>query len=162
VSAFGFGGTNFHAVLEEYSPSGAASGDRPAELLMFRAGSRAGLSRLVRRTQAAAKNETNVRLIDLAAILATEAAAATGQFRLAIPAAKAGGLPALLDRACEVLDQEGAVFSPSEPIFYGEGNFEHKVAFLFPGQGSQQVNMLEDLALHLPGVRRVFEAADRA
>ncbi|MGH2541147.1 MAG: acyltransferase domain-containing protein, partial [Ardenticatenaceae bacterium] len=36
-----------------------------------------------------------------------------------------------------------------------------KVAFLFPGQGSQYPNMLRDLALHFAEVRESFERADR-
>src|SRR5215216_5632330 len=49
VSAFGFGGTNFHLVLEEYTagfmpPDEPALDPWPAELCVFRAGSRAELA----------------------------------------------------------------------------------------------------------------------
>ena len=37
-----------------------------------------------------------------------------------------------------------------------------KVAFLFPGQGSQKVGMGADLAREFPAARRVFEEADAA
>ena len=37
-----------------------------------------------------------------------------------------------------------------------------KLAFLFPGEGSQYTNMLLDLCLHFPEVRREFDLVDRA
>jgi len=38
----------------------------------------------------------------------------------------------------------------------------NKIAFLFPGQGSQAVGMGKDLARHYPVARRTFEEADEA
>src|SRR5580700_4011353 len=37
-----------------------------------------------------------------------------------------------------------------------------KIAFLFPGQGSQKVGMGADLAREFPAARRVFDEADEA
>jgi acyl transferase domain-containing protein len=46
-------------------------------------------------------------------------------------------------------------------VSYNDAAVEGKVAFLFPGQGSQTVNMLAELALHFPVVQEAFESADR-
>lgn len=40
-------------------------------------------------------------------------------------------------------------------------SFMHKVAFVFPGQGSQYAGMGRDLASRYPEARRVFDEADR-
>jgi len=42
------------------------------------------------------------------------------------------------------------------------GNWQSKVAFLFPGQGSQYPGMGKDLADNFPAARQVFEEADDA
>src|SRR5262249_28658601 len=48
-------------------------------------------------------------------------------------------------------------------IFFFEESLsrEGNLAFLFPGEGSQYVNMLSDLCLHFPDVRVSFDRADR-
>jgi acyl transferase domain-containing protein len=49
----------------------------------------------------------------------------------------------------------------AQGIFRGSGPAPGKVAFLFPGQGSQYINMGRELAAISPGVRAVFDEADR-
>src|SRR6266446_8508431 len=43
-----------------------------------------------------------------------------------------------------------------------ESNNGYKIAFIFPGQGSQAVGMGKDLAEKYPAARRTFEEADEA
>ena len=47
-------------------------------------------------------------------------------------------------------------------VFWGEGSEAQKVAFLFPGQGSQYVGMMQSLAEESPGVAEVFERGEKA
>ncbi|HCT98596.1 MAG TPA: [acyl-carrier-protein] S-malonyltransferase [Methylococcaceae bacterium] len=41
-------------------------------------------------------------------------------------------------------------------------NQQHNLAFVFPGQGSQSIGMLDDLAQHYPEVKQTFEQASAA
>ena len=50
----------------------------------------------------------------------------------------------------------------AQGTFWGEGDEPQKVAFLFPGQGSQYVGMLEDLASESSAVEAVFARGERA
>ena len=55
-----------------------------------------------------------------------------------------------------VADPRGVYFA-ERPEFSGQ-----KVAFIFPGQGSQTVGMLRDLAIHFEDVRHAYEEFDAA
>ncbi|MGH9748325.1 MAG: beta-ketoacyl synthase N-terminal-like domain-containing protein, partial [Candidatus Polarisedimenticolia bacterium] len=179
VSAFGFGGTNFHAVLEEHHDPARADEiallDRwSEELLLFRGRDRgeilATITRLEGDLAAGAAPETSDLAItlwqaarereDAPATLAIVASAETLPARLAaarVRLAAAGG---------EGPGTAGAYAAGPEPpgVFFADTPLgrDGKVAFLFPGQGSQHVNMLRDLALHFEEVRAAFEEADRA
>ena len=50
----------------------------------------------------------------------------------------------------------------AQGIFWGEGSEAQKVAFLFPGQGSQYVGMMQSLAEESVGVAEVFERGEKA
>jgi acyl transferase domain-containing protein/NAD(P)H-dependent flavin oxidoreductase YrpB (nitropropane dioxygenase family)/NADP-dependent 3-hydroxy acid dehydrogenase YdfG len=171
VNAFGFGGTNFHAILEEYTrdflPREAAVRRRPTELLLWSAASRedlvAELDVLARALAGGAQPE----LRDLAYTLAQAAAERprAGGLRLAIVASTVDDLRQKLAVAHEALcaeplaarhDPRGIYFTP-EPLAASG-----KVAFLFPGQGSQYPNMLRDLAIEFAAVREALERAEQA
>ena len=57
----------------------------------------------------------------------------------------------------EIKDPRGIYFLESSSPVHAPA----KVAFLFPGQGSQQVEMLKDLSLVFPEVRATFERASQ-
>src|SRR5262249_20326058 len=57
-------------------------------------------------------------------------------------------------------DGQAPVLRDPQGVYLNSCNSVSKMAFLFPGQGSQQLNMLSDLALYLPQVRHTFEEAD--
>ena len=168
VSAFGFGGTNFHIVLEEYS--GSLLPDPlstlqtwPAELLVFRAATADGLRDLVSDLARQIDDGAEPKLVDLAAALTRSAAtSAPGAPTAAVVAASVAELPrevAHRARGAGVGDARvdtvpTASMSSSSPATAGQ------IAFLFPGQGSQYVDMGRDVALTFPTVLRTFEQAD--
>ncbi len=147
VSAFGFGGTNFHVVLEQegdapVSPSGAAL---PPGIWAVSAEDRAALIGVLAAGAPGARPfepSAPVRLVAAAA----DPPARTEQLERALGVLKRG-------RHIDVLRARG-VYLEEEPS-------EGRIAFLFTGQGSQYLDMGLDLAKHWEVARKTFEEADR-
>jgi acyl transferase domain-containing protein/NAD(P)H-dependent flavin oxidoreductase YrpB (nitropropane dioxygenase family) len=167
VSAFGFGGTNFHVVLEAYQsdPLGRAESairDWPAELLAWSAPDRAALLLRLEGLAEQLAHGARVPLRKLACTLATEFRRSGSEPTLAIVATSLDDLSAKLETArehiatgkTELVDPRGVVYAEN-PAF-----FRSKVAFLFPGQGSQAVGMLAELAVFFDDVRDAYEQFD--
>ncbi|HEY2155061.1 MAG TPA: acyltransferase domain-containing protein, partial [Isosphaeraceae bacterium] len=169
VSAFGFGGTNFHAVVEEYAddylPRRAVSPRQLSELLLWSAETPAGLAASVETVERALADGAEPAMHDLAFSLASDWARRPGsdRARLAIVAGSLDDLKQKLTAARERLT-EGGSLSDRRGIYYRDSPPEGRgrVAWLFPGQGSQYPNMLGDLAVRFDIVRESFERFDRA
>jgi acyl transferase domain-containing protein/NAD(P)H-dependent flavin oxidoreductase YrpB (nitropropane dioxygenase family)/NAD(P)-dependent dehydrogenase (short-subunit alcohol dehydrogenase family)/acyl carrier protein len=176
VSAFGFGGTNFHAVLEEYTgdyqgdAARHASARWPSELFLWKGQSRQALvDAIAPFEKALASSTTEVALAHLAyTAYESYSQPLTGdgaQLQLAVVATSVQDLREKLSRAREALtDQHNSqTFDPRGVYFTAQPMaLEGKVAFLFPGQGSQQPNMLKDLTLQFPTLRTSLEQANSA
>jgi acyl transferase domain-containing protein len=167
VSAFGFGGTNFHAVLEAYTgtpgePPAPVRG-WPAELLAWRAPDRGLLLEGVDRLLRALDGGSRPALRDLSRTL-LDALDASQPAALAVVVSSLDDLRGKLDRARRALAGDARAFHDPKGIDFAEGSDPagRRVAFLFPGQGAQQPEMLGELAVAFPEVRRAFEAIDAA
>ncbi|MCX5193054.1 SDR family NAD(P)-dependent oxidoreductase [Streptomyces sp. NBC_00249] len=158
VSAFGFGGTNYHAVLAGYGGSEEPRHgleEWPAELFCFRGEDRRAAGRAMARLAARLEeNDTAGRpwtLRDLAA----ETAAGGGPVRVAVVARGLDELAARLEQA--------RAFTPGAGVHVrDEAADPGRVAFLFPGQGSQRTGMLGELFTAFPALRELLDTAPRA
>jgi acyl transferase domain-containing protein/NAD(P)-dependent dehydrogenase (short-subunit alcohol dehydrogenase family)/acyl carrier protein len=178
VSAFGFGGTNFHIVMEEYIPgkireeikvrtavaetnwSGSPSASLKTPLrgaLVIGADSESGIiGRLRTLLKEAAAGKAPAPAPPFESDLRAE-------IRLSIDYANAAELADKIGKALKAFEEnQPARWKALRPkgIFIGKGPAP-KVAFLFTGQGSQYVNMLKTLRETEPIVAQVFEEADR-
>jgi acyl transferase domain-containing protein/NAD(P)H-dependent flavin oxidoreductase YrpB (nitropropane dioxygenase family)/NAD(P)-dependent dehydrogenase (short-subunit alcohol dehydrogenase family)/acyl carrier protein len=146
VSAFGFGGTNFHAVLASYDSSESPASGReawPAELFLFHANARESVTMLIDRLEARL-DEPGVRLGDLARTISERRRRDDGAVELAIVARSIEDLREKLRRA--------RTQTVSERGVYVKNRAPGKLAFLFSGQGSQRPGMLADVFVAFPAL----------
>ncbi len=166
VSSFGFGGTNFHVALEEYQTEldKAYRINRVAQPVLISAASPAEL--------VAACQEALTRLQgDQAASALNELAGASkaalipqAHARVGFVADSAKEARDLLQAAIDGLKAQPQAESWENPkgIYYRKSGLESKgkVVALFPGQGSQYLEMGKELAINFPTLRKAYEAVD--
>jgi acyl transferase domain-containing protein/NAD(P)H-dependent flavin oxidoreductase YrpB (nitropropane dioxygenase family) len=160
VSAFGFGGTNFHAVVSSYegAPRPRHGVDAwPAELFLFTGLDRsAAIEKIDRLSDLLTTNDAAGRpwrLRDLAWGLSGESG--HDPVWVAVVAEDLDDLATKLARARSGASGDG-VFVASE-----DASATGQVAFLFPGQGSQRPGMLADLFVAFPRLQRLLELGRR-
>ncbi|PMB30543.1 type I polyketide synthase [Fischerella thermalis] len=167
VSAFGFGGTNFHAVLEEYRGNWQATAPGadawPYELFVFRAENRAALAQEAKSLLRDLSNGAEPRLQDLAHSFAQRAQTRQNQSAcLAIVAESLSQLRVDLEIAIAQLEgRQSQTLPPHIQFGMADPQANQQVAFLFPGQGSQYSGMARETGLYFNEIRGTFEFADR-
>jgi acyl transferase domain-containing protein/acyl carrier protein len=148
VSAFGFGGTNFHAVIEsnhQVSDSIPAMKSWPSELFVFRGNTyEAAKARLTTVKNLLDEND-NIDLKDIAYSLAVEN---DQPVQLSIVADRPEDLLMKIDLALSGIESKDTYITRKK---------DGKVAFMFPGQGSQRINMARDLFVIFPAMRKLLK-----
>ncbi|MFE1772783.1 SDR family NAD(P)-dependent oxidoreductase [Streptomyces sp. NPDC059008] len=150
VSAFGFGGVNFHAVLEEHQPSDhhARTLHGTPQALLWHAPDPAALLSLLR----------------AGAPPAEDGPVPAGHARLGVLARTAEEREAAVAQAVARLGDrpDDSVWSLDEQVHFRREGLppEAKSAALFAGQGSQYVEMGLHTLLAFPPVRRTFDQAN--
>ncbi|MEM7166146.1 MAG: SDR family NAD(P)-dependent oxidoreductase [Planctomycetota bacterium] len=162
VSAFGFGGSNFHCVLEEYEAEKAGvdwGGD--VQIHTFSGADAAAIAAQLEDAIAQVGKQTPREI----ARASRARFAADAPCRLAVVDSGDGAdlvrrLRATLRTLSERPGQRA--WHTPDGIYFGSGPDEGKLAFLFPGQGSQYVGMLRDLACQFPEMQEALAAANTA
>lgn len=182
IDAFGFGGINGHAILEEYC-SGRETHlwtlgrfdqpdaierdvdqvwrDWPTELLVFTASDRTGIQNRIQEVLELLQAVPDINLADLAYTLCQQVSDNEG-CRLTLVVKDIEELQQKLTVALEKLaDTSRSQWQTRSGIYYGENlTPPGKVAFMFSGEGAQYPNMLLDLCLHFPQAATWFNFLD--
>ncbi|MEM6996726.1 MAG: beta-ketoacyl synthase N-terminal-like domain-containing protein, partial [Myxococcota bacterium] len=145
VSAFGFGGSNFHAVLEEGDREAAAiSWDGRTQILAFTGADRGALARALRAFDAA-QSWAGIRRA--ASRLRADFDGGAACRATVIVREGDEDLATRLQAAAKGVDGNArSRWSLPDGTAFGEGPPPGKLAGLFPGQGAQAVAMLDGLA----------------
>ncbi len=148
VSAFGFGGTNFHVVMENYNNLPEETSTLPlwpSELFVFRGDSREEANILLQQIRSLLSYNDMLNIKNVAYSLANYS---DKDIYISIIAVDIKDLSHKIDIALSGKDN---------PDIYYRNVREGKVAFMFSGQGSQRVNMARDLFVTFPIMRRLLK-----
>ncbi len=175
VSSFGFGGTNFHVLLEEYDSSPlarplVARSDSVCELFVLRADTfgalRTAARSLASEAEALLANNIPSGLARLAYThhlrsqidKPCQMAVVAGELNELVEALR--GFDGAVDDQGKVSGRLPATVRFTAKPLTGGPSVNGKVAFLFPGQGSQFPGMLQELAVEYSEVAACFQRAD--
>jgi acyl transferase domain-containing protein/acyl carrier protein/NAD(P)-dependent dehydrogenase (short-subunit alcohol dehydrogenase family) len=160
VSALGFGGSNFHVVLEEYTPAATvADWDGTVQILPFFAGDTLLLEKaLAACAETVVWSEIRTMGKELRSSFDSNAPC---RLALVVEQGKTV-LKSLCNNTVTMLrKQPAASWNTPDGAFYATGAVPGKVGMLFPGQGAQYTGMLRDLACSFPAMLACLDAADQ-
>ncbi len=167
VSAFGFGGTNYHIAVEEYQSehTKAYRINHVAQPVLLAAETPEKLLAVCQDTLAKLSGADADFHFKQLAETSRSLVPAANEARVGFVAGNAGEAKELLQAAATTLKDKPAEDAWDNPkgIFYRKSGLDTqgKVVAMFSGQGSQYLEMGRELAINFPPVREVFQAVDR-
>ena len=167
VSSFGFGGTDYHVVLEEYTPK-LPQGEnrihhRPQSILLWGQNP----EELRQTCQKALEQLQSPQGLQVYIELQNQSKSA----QLPLKVARVGFVATSLAEAIKLLQAavkqlqkqpQAEAWEHPQGIYYRKTGLllEGKVVALFPGQGSQYLNMGREIALNLPEIQTAYQKLD--
>ncbi len=158
VSAMGFGGSNFHAILEEYSPEKPRPDwDGDVQIAALSGAGPEALKAELATWKGLGWDELRVK-----AMRSRAAFKASGAARLTF-VLENGKQEAVIASALSSLDSQSSasVWTTPDGVCFASGPAE-KLAILFPGQGAQYPGMQRDITCRFPEALETLCAADKA
>ncbi|PQL90385.1 type I polyketide synthase [Apibacter adventoris] len=149
ISAFGFGGTNFHVVMENYQPTISTQSTLPSwpsELFVFRGDTLEEAQSLLQKIKQLLHFNDKLPLKNIAYSLSLYN---KKDIQICIVATNHEDLLSKID---VILSNQ-----KNEKGIYLRNLKKGKIVFLFSGQGSQRVNMARDLFVAFPAMRELLQ-----
>ncbi|WP_347217220.1 SDR family NAD(P)-dependent oxidoreductase [Chryseobacterium sp.] len=147
ISAFGFGGTNFHTVIANHpkKDDSIAMQSWPSELFVFRGDTYEEAKGQSSQIKTLLEINDEVPLKDIA-------------YSLSINSEKPIQFSIVADTAVDLMMKiELVLLGIETKDTFTVSKKEGKVAFTFPGQGSQRINMARDLFVVFPAMRQIID-----
>ncbi|MDP2313843.1 MAG: beta-ketoacyl synthase N-terminal-like domain-containing protein [Pseudomonadota bacterium] len=166
VSSFGFGGTNFHVILEEHRPAKSdAPRTQPTPFALFlHAPGTPALAELCARVANELESDAGARRFRELVEESKTAAIPTDAARIGLLARTREEARERLEEAAAALSRPSGASATPAGFHFRERAMDTsgRLAVLFPGQGSQSVDMGASLCANFPPIHEAFAQMDEA